>query len=132
HTNYMYVGGLFDTNPGGTTGQRNIAMGLANWGKMIPAVKVSDRELSQRVLGADEVYRHPSGVYRINHQVRGGSASNPRPEFQNIVFGDGHVEGKGRASYARSDWTLYHSVVYWGGGPWFYWGRSELGAAPVP
>jgi prepilin-type N-terminal cleavage/methylation domain-containing protein len=125
-SNYQYVGGIYDLSPGDPTAARNIPFGLANWGSLPPAVRAGDRNITSRVLGADEVFRDPLGVVsRVNHL-----APNGRPAFQNILFGDGHVQGFGPSYYANPNFTAYFSLAHFYGGPWFFWGRGEQGAAP--
>jgi prepilin-type N-terminal cleavage/methylation domain-containing protein len=128
-TDYIYVGGL-------TT--RNYGSSLAHWGSAIPAVRANDRELSQRILAADMVfYTGGPGFswdvaqlrYRINHR----RASDPtRPAFQNILYGDGHVEGKGPDYYPEvlttKNYSFAHAKSPTGG--YLYWGPNQSGKPP--
>ncbi len=126
-TNYEYVGGVFDDNPGDPSAARNIPIGLANWGSLLPACRSSERSLATHVLGADEVFSAINGVItRANHRGRGSL----NPSFQNILFGDGHVTGYGPSYYSQPNFTNNYSVAHYYGGPWFYWGRSDQGAVP--
>ena len=131
---YMYVGGLrAETFPAGVPEQ-------TRWSGKAPAVAVNDKDLPRRVLAADEVYFSGGQTYawyqlsrsRINH-VRPTSVrrtdelgrSGPAPDWQNILYGDGHVEGvSGRTAYAgplhEDNYTVYH----WFNGAYFYWGEG--------
>ena len=139
-TSYAYVGGLTATNYGRS---------VARWGRAVPAVKVQDRDLSGKVLAADTVF-YTGGplylwdavqpTYLINHR----KWKDPtRPAFQNILYGDGHVEGKGSEYYPNAlnttnNFSLQHAKSPIGG--FIYWGPKLAGsvaaattsAAPKP
>ena len=87
---------------------------------MPPARSQSDSKASLRVLAADEVVWTGGNIrgigggleYRINHPSR----KNPkRPDFQNILFADGHVEGRGSEYYVAdpdaSNGSASHDVA---------------------
>ena len=79
---------------------------------------MSEHGLATHVLAADEVFRDVNGVMsRVNHRVRGGI----NPGFQNILFGDGHVEGVRGSVYSTPLSTTNFSVQHYAGGPYFYW-----------
>jgi hypothetical protein len=134
-TNYLYAGGLLTTNLGNSS---------QKWNQCIPAVKNNDADSAHRVLAADMVFWGGSGTkwtnvgrkYDINHARNDGSNL---PAFQNILYGDGHVEGKGREWYPIALGTgnysfLYTSKASYGG--YCYWGRYLLDGVvndpPVP
>ena len=126
----MYMGGLALENIGpnwGPTYGKSQPSPSVNWGSMPPAVKQSDPDASQRVLAADEVVWTGGNIrdigrmeYRINHPNR---RNLQRPAFQNILFADGHVEGRGGDYYAAdldaNNWSATHNVnrtrFYWNG-----------------
>lgn len=144
--NYMYVGGLDQGNmiPNWGPGKPNPmqASGYANWGNMLPARREDDPNLADRVLAADEVFWSGSSgtvwgsitgtEYRINHTTNG-----KRPTFQNVLFGDGHVEGRGKQYFQAdigpalgSDWSAFH---FTGNGAYFYWnGTGTASTAGTP
>ncbi len=119
-TNYMYMGGLDQANM-----PFNFGAGTANpspyahWGNVIPARREDDRRLGERVLAADEVWWGAldwGGSNRINHTV-----DNKRPTFQNVLYGDGHVEGHGQSYWtADLNWNDF-SLQHWSNGALFYW-----------
>ena len=119
-THYMYVGGI---RP-----DRLIRPAYGNWGTMVPAVRQHDKDLARRVLAADEVWfsggpGYPwdwGDRYRINHPRRDDGR---RPEWQNILFGDGHVEGFGRDHHPDPLTTSNYSLNHFSNGAFFYWGR---------
>jgi len=123
---YMYVGGLTEQTVAHDFG----GMPVANWRNKIPAVRQNDSNLAQRVLAADEVFIANSldPVFivvgsrpaRINHPR---SNDPKRPDFQNILFGDGHVEGMGREYYPDPLGTSNYSTFHWVNGGYFFWGR---------
>jgi prepilin-type N-terminal cleavage/methylation domain-containing protein len=117
---YMYVGGI--------TSALVITPSYANWGTMVPAVRQNDPNSTSTVLAADEVWFSGGpgyawdtyGSYRINHP----SNSDPhRPAWQNILFGDGHVEGFGADRYPQPLSTSNYSLQHFSNGAFFYWGH---------
>ena len=125
-TDYIYVAGM-------TT--RNHGWSVAHWGNAVPAVKAGDRSASQRILAADMVFftggpgytwdlvQHR---YRINHRRL---AAPNRPAFQNILYADGHVEGKGPDFYPGELTTSNHSFAHAKSpvGGFLYWGPMQSG-----
>ncbi|HEX8915081.1 MAG TPA: type II secretion system protein [Humisphaera sp.] len=122
-TDYMYVGGLEKAIIGKST---------ARWGSAVPAVTQKDRRLSECVLAADAVFYSggasmqwdaAAGRYIINHPVAG------RPgwvEYQNVLYGDGHVGVRSRADYSAvlgGSWSMLMAPSPLGG--YMYWGPSE-------
>ncbi len=64
-----------------------------NWGDKPPALMDSDDDLGNRVLACDSVWADPVGSFApdyrvINHPDRSNAA---RPDFQNVLYGAGHV-----------------------------------------
>ncbi len=90
------------------------------WGKMVPAQSDSDERASHRVLAADEIMGPWGGVWYVNHRSREG---NNVPAFQNILFADGRVEGKGRGYYPEPWDPGYFSATHASGVGAHYWGR---------
>ena len=126
---YMYVGGLrAEELPAGLTDQ-------ARWSGKEPAVRVSDKGLARRVLAADEVYFSGGKTYawdllaryRTNHRRRSqgyhhGQPYAAGPDFQNVLFGDGHVEGlSGHDAYQEPLTADNYAVYHWFSGAYFYW-----------
>jgi hypothetical protein len=117
-SNYMYVGGLTSNIMASATYSpiKYQHYSVPNWGTAIPAVSSSDPNISQLVLAADMVFYSggspgkPSGWditgrWVINHVAADqiyDQATNqffPMPDFQNILYGDGHVAAKQRADF---------------------------------
>ena len=131
-TDYMYVGGLLTTNVGKS---------VQRWNECQPATKTNDSNSSQRTLAADMVFFTGGpgwqwdaihARYDINHRE---SAHTKRPSFQNILYGDGHVEGKGASWYPQDLSTSNYSFAHAGSGlgGFMYWGRYLIeGAIPDP
>jgi prepilin-type N-terminal cleavage/methylation domain-containing protein len=130
-TDYMYMGGLTTTN---------IGKSVQNWNECVPADRNNDANSSQRVLAADLVF-YSGGAgwkwdttharYDINHRGR----LSKRPSFQNILYADGHVEGKGSDYYSQDLGTSNYSLAHSGSsvGGFLYWGRYIYdGAVPNP
>jgi len=118
-TNYMYMGGLTTNNIGWN----------ALWGKT-PAAKSGQTSLWERVLAADEVswsgppnsaWSAGGQYYIFNH--RGTDVS--RPAYQNILYGDGHVDGVGSSFYPALLNETNASARQGGAGfdYYFYYGR---------
>lgn len=131
-TNYMYVGGLDQANMA-----FNFGAGTANtspyahWGNVIPARRQDDPYLGDRILAADEVWWGAldwGGTNRINHTL-----DNKRPTFQNVLYGDGHVEGHGK-QYWQADLTFNdYSIQHWSNGALWYWnGTGTASTAGTP
>jgi len=130
---------VYEQNPSDASSVITVAVGVA--------------PLSQTVLAADMVYFSGTGVkppiYNINHPQTGymqtPTGLAPIPDFQNVLYGDGRVEGHARAEYpyalsdntfsaytgpnAASVPTAYgydYSMQFAGGQPGFYyWGEPE-------
>ena len=129
-TNYMYVAGL-------TAG--NIGKSVQRWGLVPPAVRQNDKGAAKKVIAADMVFFTGGASfnwdkvqprYQINHRGK----SN-KPAFQNILYGDGHVDGKGPEYYpvplnTSNNYSLLHARSPVGG--FMYWGRYDEGAVPDP
>jgi prepilin-type N-terminal cleavage/methylation domain-containing protein len=101
-TDYVYVGGL-RAKPGTTQsadGPGEAPSATFAWGMSesipAPAAAATDANLGDRVLLVDWVRFHWE-AWGINHP----DADDPeRPDYQNILYADGHVEGRGRGYYA--------------------------------
>jgi prepilin-type N-terminal cleavage/methylation domain-containing protein len=122
-TDYIYVAGLTPKNYGKS---------LARWGAGVPAVTEKDNFLCDEVIAADMVWFSGGASfqwdsadvrYRINHPRPGKQGL---PDAQNILYGDGHVETKGRDYYpvalSTSNFSLAHAPAPVGG--LFYWGPT--------
>jgi len=120
-THYMYIAGLTTANKGKSG---------TNWGQAEPALKFSDRENFRKILAADMVFYSGNGTkwstqrpkYMINHR-RGSNGT--MPAMQNILYADGHVEGRGGEVYTTAlnqsnNYSLLHAGS--GVGGYFYWG----------
>ncbi len=142
---YMYVGGLtqpkredlfYPTHP------LFPVQSTWMWGSFPPAERLSDVNVGDRILVADEVYWDGAGAWgdraRINHDESGRYVDvNPYidratiPGYQHITYGDGHVEEKKPGYYndmlTWDNWSLRHA----GNGALFYWGPQQRGA-PMP
>ena len=130
-TDYMYVGGLTTSNVGKS---------VARWvqaGTAIPAVRYNENDLVDKILAADAVfYSGGPGTkwdsvqrrYLINHP---SSIDPKRPDFQNILYGDGHVEPRTIGDYklalnTSNNYSFLHAGN--GVGGFMYWGQTP----PVP
>jgi len=136
-TDYMYVGGL-KLLPTSTLGKST-----AHWtqaGTAIPAVRANENDQVDKILAADVVF-YTGGPgnkwdtvqkrYTINHP----SNTHPfLPDYQNILYGDGHVAAQTSGDY---QWALNTSTNYSfrhagsGVGGYMYWGEQPP-APPVP
>jgi prepilin-type N-terminal cleavage/methylation domain-containing protein len=85
---YIYVGGL-------KASELNTAVWgpMDNWGPHEPAVRLGEKDGARHVLAADEVSYSPPGWSKYTWKSNHGMARNSRPKFQNVLYGDGHVEG---------------------------------------
>ncbi len=115
---YIYVGGI-------TAG--SLGTSIANWNSnktvLIPAVRLSDPRVSERILCADLVETFPvANYFGVNHR---DSKRPGLPSWQNIGYGDGHVEGKGPEYYKQAlnpvNYSLNHDS---GNSRYYYWGGS--------
>ena len=119
----MYLGGITPSN---------YFKSAARWGTAVPAVNQKDPHLTDEFLAADTVfftggpsYQWDAATdrYQINHPRR---TDNKIPDFQNILYGDGHVEGKGREWYPSALTTSNYSLCHAGSGigGFMYWGPT--------
>ena len=125
-THYQYVGGYtqkrFSYNVLGYQGNLNP-------NSLVPAVDQADPNLTDRVLAADDLmyiatvnpnYFEGSNTWVTNHGfIQAGPGGAVKPKFQNILFGDGHVQGVGPEHYtvplSMMNWSIEHSPG------WMYW-----------
>ncbi len=134
-TDYMYVGGMTSSNLGRS---------YARWGTAVPAVAQKDKFVSREILAADAVFYSGGGSYQwdsvgpryiINHPI---NSVVGRVDFQNVLYGDGRVEGHGRDSFATTLTTSNYSLQFAQApvGGFLYWGPDEsntwLGFDPKP
>jgi len=140
-TDYMYVGGLYYISGVGT----NVGKSKANWmnnNSAVPAVRNNENDLVDKILAADVVFYSGGGGYKwdivgqrylINHRY---PLDTKRPDFQNILYGDGHVEPKTIGDYpyplstAATNYSFYHANN--GVGGFMYWGQSPPAVPPPP
>jgi prepilin-type N-terminal cleavage/methylation domain-containing protein len=107
---YLIVSGTIDAaganNPGGAG-----AAGPRRWAAYDlshPAVSLEDPNLSSRIIAADRVeWDESQGQPWSNHD---GYLIDGTPTFQNVVFGDGHVEPYGPEQYP--------TIITSGNGTW--------------
>ncbi len=132
--NYFYMGGMEKER----MEQYPLEIGSVNWfnpmfaGRVAtPAVKVSDPDASELILGADEVSWDMTGIWsgnnlngprtwRVNHPTRG---NYQKPDFQNILYADGHVEGKTGVYFNALTATNFSYSCLNTNGPFAYWGQ---------
>lgn len=156
---YMYVGGLSADSMTVPQGVKGGNQSVGHWNNAPPAmnnsgapnnqlfyplggntvtnVKIGSAPLSACVLAADIVYwdglqNGDPKRYLINHP-----RTNDRtlPDFQNVLYGDGRVEGHGREEYTDplNDDSIPALQTVWNwsmklasGRPgYFYWGEAE-------
>jgi hypothetical protein len=131
----MYVGGLTLKNVGKSTAHWAVA------GTATPAIRNNENDLVDKVLCADIVF-YSGGPgnkwdtvgrrYIINHPNQTNAFL---PDFQNLLYGDGHVEPKTKGDYG---WALNTSTNYSfrhannGVGGYMYWGESPPAPPPPP
>jgi type II secretory pathway pseudopilin PulG len=111
-TDYSVACGIYYFD--GTWGQRDAKPGAekagvgwhASEGIADPAFSLNDSGLGRRIVAADRVELHyvtwnqvPDGRLYANHEPEGGENGDNRPTYQNIVYGDGHVEAIGPDVY---------------------------------
>jgi prepilin-type N-terminal cleavage/methylation domain-containing protein len=73
-----------------------------------PMYRLGEREAHRRIIAADQVgYGFSLTDVRINH-----TGSNGEPVFQNIAYGDGHVEPKLKADFPRTS-TGHLNTTKW-------------------
>jgi hypothetical protein len=144
-TSYMYVGGLYYIS----SSNNNVGKSSAHWDSAIkltpvsgsiatPAVTMHDVALGDKILAADCVFYSGGSGYKwdtvgrryvINHE----SSYDPhRPAFQNVLWGDGHVEAKTFSDYPSALSTGNYSFMHAGSGTggYMYWGQSVAPPAP--
>jgi len=104
-------------------------------------VKNNDRFGWRKVLAADMVFFSGGPAfawdlvqprYQINHRRRNDPT---RPGFQNILYADGHVDGKGPDYYpsplnVTSNFSLQHATAPVGG--FIYWGPTLAAKVTAP
>lgn len=128
-THYMYLGGLYYS----ASNRHNLGKSARNWGtdsrSLVPVVKQNSRQSANHILAADMIFLSGAGTkwerergkFMINHQ-RGGNAA--MPAYQNLLFADGHVEGRGQNFFPKplnqsDNWSMLHCGS--GVGGYFYW-----------
>jgi prepilin-type N-terminal cleavage/methylation domain-containing protein len=132
-SNYAYVAGLTSTNYGSSS---------ARWGSAAPAVKAIDRGLSQRILAADMVFFTGGPAYlwdqvHQRYEINHPAMRDPkRPAYQNVLYGDGHVEGHGPEYWSKplnttTNYSLEHGSVKSLVGGFIYWGPTQAGSVVV-
>lgn len=148
---YMYVGGMVDI-PSAATPPNNFYNSRPYWDTSrnypytsvaTPAVRTNENDLVQKILAADQVfYTGGSGYkwdgvsrrWRINHTINYGSLTYQKPAFQNILWGDGHVDALTDADYPNplntSNFAFEHVKNNAVGG-FMYWGQFPP-APPAP
>lgn len=120
---YSYVGGLSDLI------HTRSGFKWTTIGALVPATSLRGNRPDRRLLAADLVHRFgpsaPSGdTFYINHPTRNGLSS----EFQNHLFGDGHVQGRANEAFLRpvlapNNYAFLEdkfSNCYW-----YYWGQDN-------
>jgi prepilin-type N-terminal cleavage/methylation domain-containing protein len=127
-THYMYLGGMWAGNRGKSA---------ARWGAAEPAVVSNDPAAATKVLAADMVFYSGGDPYewdrvRMRYMINHRGKRN-QPGFQNLLYADGHVEGKGPDFYPEAlngiyNYSFQHETTTVGG--YFFWGPAQ--AAPVP
>ncbi len=122
-THYQYVGGYTQKRL-----SYNVMgyQGNLNPNSLVPAVNEADADLAQCVLAADDLlyiasvspnYFEGSNTWVTNHGFM--PSTDVRPKFQNILFGDGHVEGVGPEHYQDPLTVTNFSIEHSPG--WMYW-----------
>ena len=111
---YTYVGGITE----------GVTQGGLVQNRIPPANSVDDEGLSDSLLAADLVFQNTGYAYQMSHANPGlphsySDRPDDLPPFQNLLFGDAHVEGKGEDYYSspmtpgnggwRLGWWLDHT-----------------------
>jgi prepilin-type N-terminal cleavage/methylation domain-containing protein len=126
---YMYVGGYTNAALSDPRVSRppSYATDL-NCIDAIPAVTTKDRGASRLVLAADHIRYDGAALYGATPHSNHGwvpAGNGIKPRFQNILYADGHVEGKGPNYWPAplNPGSNDHSLRYDSNGGYFYWGR---------
>ncbi|NQZ68004.1 MAG: type II secretion system protein [Lentisphaeria bacterium] len=118
-THYLYVGGYGAlraplTDSGG---------GYTIQGVNLPVNTLGDNDMSSKVLSADNFFSDFSSNWQTPHPFGGIQISSGVPlvpEFQNVLYGDGHVEGLTNAytttmTSTNASWRLNNGFnLFWG------------------
>ena len=114
---YIYVGGYAATDYGGGSAAYGDRGGGANWDEpgrpvkqsLTPTGNADEPDLANKILAADLIMYAPPGWWNwgsaVNHREPGtgspvkGGDPDPQVAYQGLLFGDGHVEGKGDGYY---------------------------------
>ena len=116
-TNYVYVAGY--TRSGELSVDTNWTR--AHWDEIPPANKASEDSLSEKLLACDIVQGGTNWCV-TNHPLPaqpndlGYGVSAIAPDFQNLLFGGGHVEGKPASYYSTPITSEAMSSI--DNGPW--------------
>ncbi len=118
-THYQLLTGLYDN--GG--GDHNLGWSAQNWGSLPPLRRFTDSNPAGRIMMADLVFIGGS-VYWGEDWINHPTANPYLPDYQNIIYGDGHLEGKPGSRYYPAGllWVEY-SLAHSGFSGLFYWGR---------
>lgn len=163
---YMYVGGLTSTIMAKSPYlPDNYEKGSTpHWGTAVPAITTFDTLLSDKILAADMIFfsgatkskgstlweQSGSGRWIINHLApnqeydQAGQQWSSMPDYQNILYADGHVGAKQRADFpyilntevtaaSSADWNF--SMVQGdptSGGGYMYWGEWDALPPKIP
>ncbi|MCJ8331782.1 MAG: DUF1559 domain-containing protein [Lentisphaeria bacterium] len=114
---YTYVGGYGDliaTPVGGSSGS-------AIQNVYLPVNTLGDNNMDTKILSADNYYSDLGSTWLTPHPANDGNLSSGEPlfpEFQNLLFGDGHVEGISNnyntfMTASNASWRLNGFSIYW-------------------
>ncbi len=131
---YLIVSGAIQGSGQGNVPGSAGAIANARWfdyNLATPAVTLEDAALSNRIVAADRVeWDDTLGIPYSNHDG-GYLMDSGTPRFQNVVFGDGHVESYGEAQYPQ---VVLAGNATWSGAshaPDMMWGKIFWGT-PAP
>jgi len=115
---YIYVGGYAATDYVGGSAAYGDRAGSANWDEpgrpvkqsLTPTGNADEPDLAEKILAADLIMWAAPGWWGwgsvVNHRTPGtgapvtGGDPDPQIAYQGLLFGDGHVEGKGDGYYS--------------------------------
>ena len=85
-----------------------------------PIERADDDHAAGRVLAADDVRLHANAGVQANH------CPGDRPTYQGLLYGDGHVDGKGSDYYSAPLLKGVHDARKHGAqGPWWFWEGTQ-------
>jgi prepilin-type N-terminal cleavage/methylation domain-containing protein len=124
---YAYIGGMQKVS--GTAG---MGKSTARWGAGVPAITNKDRRLPECILACDTVFYSGGAAQKWDSTVGRYIINHPKPnngtrvDYQNVLYGDGHIEGHGSDFFpdplSTSNYSMLQGPTPLGG--FIYWGET--------